>query len=235
MKLSGGMPCSCGGNNSRCSRCYGTGVLERAIPRLVSRPHHSGRMSATTIRCPKCSAIVGASRLKRHLLRVHEDPITDPRERARAGLSISAASHQLVICHYCKASVRSDRLEKHLLKVHSNAIAARPKPPTGAPLSPAFRPRTALKFGQPETSNIVPPTTSVSRTGCYCYPIPGPGEILRDLLRNALPDDALVCTGCWKEICRARGLNFKKVNRELWRETCSKRGYLIARENPRGF
>jgi hypothetical protein len=129
---------------------------------VVSRPHHSGRRIAATVTCPECSAIVGASRLKRHLSRVHKDLILGPSEPARAGPLLGATSRQLVICHYCKASVRSDRLEKHVSKMHSESIAERPKPAMSAPPSPAIWPRTTSR-SSPETSSIARPTRPVSR------------------------------------------------------------------------
>jgi len=60
-------------------------------------------------------------------------------------------------------------------------------------------------------------------------------EILKMIKNESLPDEALVNTCCWKRICEVRGLNFSAVNSEVWRSICAKRGFLQARQNPRGF
>jgi hypothetical protein len=42
--------------------------------------------------------------------------------------------------------------------------------------------------------------------GCYCnHP---DEEVLRDLKKGSIPDEALVFSYCWKNICRVRGLFF---------------------------
>ena len=60
-------------------------------------------------------------------------------------------------------------------------------------------------------------------------------EILADLQRCSLPPEALTRNCCWSEICRLRGLNPHIVDEQSWREICATRGYLLARQNPRGF
>lgn len=60
-------------------------------------------------------------------------------------------------------------------------------------------------------------------------------EILADLQRSSLPAEALVRTCCWKVICRLRGSHPHLVDDESWRDICRVRGYLLARQNPRGF
>jgi hypothetical protein len=70
---------------------------------------------------------------------------------------------------------------------------------------------------------------------CYCYPVVTNNEVLRDIVNQSIPDEALVCTHCWTRICRVRGLNFSSIDGGTWREICAQRGYLFARENPRGF
>ena len=68
---------------------------------------------------------------------------------------------------------------------------------------------------------------------CYCA-LPE-DSILDDLLRGSIPEDALVRTCCWKQVCRVRGHNYNSVDPETWREICQFRGYILGRENPRGF
>jgi hypothetical protein len=60
-------------------------------------------------------------------------------------------------------------------------------------------------------------------------------ELLTDLQRCSLPAEALTRNCCWSEICRLRALSQPPINGESWREICVTRGYLLARQNPRGF
>lgn len=69
--------------------------------------------------------------------------------------------------------------------------------------------------------------------GCYCNR--PDEEVLSDLKEDSIPDDALVFSCCWKNICRVRGLFFNQIAAETWTEICRRRGYILQRENPRGF
>lgn len=60
-------------------------------------------------------------------------------------------------------------------------------------------------------------------------------ELLSDLQRCSLPPEALTRNCCWSEICRIRALSHPPIDSESWREVCVTRGYLLARQNPRGF
>jgi hypothetical protein len=60
-------------------------------------------------------------------------------------------------------------------------------------------------------------------------------ELLSDLNRCSLPPEALTRTCCWTEICRLRAVSLPAIDAESWREICVTRGYLLARQNPRGF
>ena len=71
------------------------------------------------------------------------------------------------------------------------------------------------------------------RDRCYCN-LPDE-EILADLKEDSIPDEALVYSCCWKNICRVRGKSFHLVPHETWTEICRRRGYIQRRENPRGF
>ena len=68
---------------------------------------------------------------------------------------------------------------------------------------------------------------------CYC----GKSErvILCDLKQETFPDESLVTSCCWRTICRVRGKNISQIKAETWVDVCRKRGYLFARQNPRGF
>lgn len=60
-------------------------------------------------------------------------------------------------------------------------------------------------------------------------------EIIPDLLGCSLSSDMLTNSCCWRRICRLRALHQQAVDDETWREICRIRGYLLARQNPRGF
>ena len=68
---------------------------------------------------------------------------------------------------------------------------------------------------------------------CYCdnkqY------VVLKDIVEDSIPDEALVSKCCWSTICRARSKNMESVQEETWSAICTKRGYLLARQNSRGF
>lgn len=59
--------------------------------------------------------------------------------------------------------------------------------------------------------------------------------LLADLHRCSLPPEALTRTCCWSEICPIRALSQPPIDEQSWREICVTRGYLLARQNPRGF
>jgi hypothetical protein len=60
-------------------------------------------------------------------------------------------------------------------------------------------------------------------------------ELLTDLHRCSLPPEALTRNCCWSEICRIRALTQPPIEADSWRDICVTRGYLLARQNPRGF
>ena len=70
-------------------------------------------------------------------------------------------------------------------------------------------------------------------SGCYCSV--SDEEILSALKEGSVPDEALVYSCCWRNICRVRGLFFNLVSAETWVQICQRRGYVQQRENPRDF
>lgn len=60
-------------------------------------------------------------------------------------------------------------------------------------------------------------------------------ELLVDLHRCSLPPEALTRNCCWTEICRIRAMTRPPIDTQSWKEICVTRGYLLARQNPRGF
>jgi hypothetical protein len=225
MSLARGKTCSCDGSNANCARCFGTGVLQ--VSGGGDRSRRAVPVPPNCVRCPDCRQFVKTTRLERHRRDVHGVAAGATREE-KGIISNSVTADDWTLCPVCHERLKSRRLERHRKKVHEehravgdgthtrNLSNTHPPPPT-------------------KTRSVTADSTSRSRSDCYCYPPPKVGEILVDLLRGDVPESALVCTGCWKEICRVRGLNFSRVGEELWRETCAKRGYLLARANPRGW
>jgi hypothetical protein len=66
---------------------------------------------------------------------------------------------------------------------------------------------------------------------CYCN-VPPP-TILREILGEKVPDEALILSCCWITICRVRGPDMHLVSSDVWSELCRRRVYIQRRENPR--
>lgn len=63
------------------------------------------------------------------------------------------------------------------------------------------------------------------RLACYCrYP---DIEILNNIVRGDIPEEALIMGCCWKRICQVRGRGFSFIDAEIWREICRRRAYLL--------
>jgi hypothetical protein len=66
--------------------------------------------------------------------------------------------------------------------------------------------------------------TGTALGGCYCSA--PDNDILEDLKTGSVPDEALVNSCCWKNICRVRGRFFGQVPDDTWTEICRRRGYI---------
>jgi len=84
---------------------------------------------------------------------------------------------------------------------------------------------------QPEPASV-PATDREPRIRCGHF---AQEELLADLQRCSLPPEALTRNCCWSEICRIRTFSHPAIDLDSWREICVTRGYLLARQNPRGF
>jgi hypothetical protein len=73
----------------------------------------------------------------------------------------------------------------------------------------------------------------MSRRDCICDQ--RDMEILEWIQNQTLPSEALMRSCCWRRICQVRGRHFDLVEPETWSDICRERGYLYARQNPRGF
>jgi hypothetical protein len=92
------------------------------------------------------------------------------------------------------------------------------------------RPQQVKHGGRGEESFAI---EDIQSGPCYCH---SPHRsILNDLKSGSVPGDALICTSCWREICRVRGLHLNSIDPEMWEEICRRRGYILRRQNPRGF
>jgi hypothetical protein len=81
----------------------------------------------------------------------------------------------------------------------------------------------------------LPASAPAKREPGHCDHFASENEILSDLSRCSFRPETLTRSCCWSEINRVRGLNPGTNDQEAWRELCRVRGYLHARQNPRGF
>ena len=77
--------------------------------------------------------------------------------------------------------------------------------------------------------------TVLTRDHRPCDHFEAESDILTDLLNCSFHPDALTRNCCWREICRVRSTNHGVIDGETRSEICTMRGYLQARQNPRGF
>ena len=81
----------------------------------------------------------------------------------------------------------------------------------------------------------VPAASQARRERRPCDHFASEEEILADLRRCSFRPETLTRNCCWSEINRVRCLNPGAIDAEAWAEICRVRGYLMARQNPRGF
>ncbi len=61
---------------------------------------------------------------------------------------------------------------------------------------------------------------------CYCN-----GDdisILTDIVRDQVPDDALLRSCCWSRLSQVRGYALGIVTTDIWTELCRRRGKLMS-------
>lgn len=68
-----------------------------------------------------------------------------------------------------------------------------------------------------------------------CYRDRAKCEVVADVKRGMIPDEALLNSFCWRWICKVRCWWLSQVDPETWEEICRKRGYLHSRQYPRVF
>ena len=64
------------------------------------------------------------------------------------------------------------------------------------------------------------------QVNCYCA-MNDHRDVLRDMVNDVLPDDALTSRCCWSTVCRVRALNFSAISDAEWQELCRRRGKLF--------
>jgi hypothetical protein len=60
-------------------------------------------------------------------------------------------------------------------------------------------------------------------------------DVVRAINLDAIEGSDLVSRDGWRRICQVRGRNFSGVDEAAWQDLCARRGYLLARQNPRGL
>jgi hypothetical protein len=97
--------------------------------------------------------------------------------------------------------------------------------------------RSITQHGLDWTVENPPPTDTQSRRvtqSAHCDHFSD--EALLNNLRYSTPaDEALVRGCCWSQICRVYSSHRNLIPSENWQEICRIRGYMLARQNARGF
>lgn len=105
-------PCSCGGENPNCFRCYGTGMVD--TPVSVGRPRADiSEMARAAALKPRPK---GRSAKKR--APAQNKAGTTNRAGATSVRADYSDGHKLVLCSHCGVTVRAGRLSGHILRVH---------------------------------------------------------------------------------------------------------------------
>jgi hypothetical protein len=74
---------------------------------------------------------------------------------------------------------------------------------------------------------------SGEKSGCYCS-MPD-SKILTDIIREHVPDEALILAHCWIRICEVRGPDLTSIPPDVWSELCRRRAIIRRRENPNDY
>lgn len=112
-------PCSCGGENPNCFRCFGTGLIDR--PASVGRPHPNlSEMARQAALKPKVSAKSKKGRKKpKQVIETRKAALDEASGNAKPGVSATYSDgNKLVICSHCGVEVRASRMADHVQRVH---------------------------------------------------------------------------------------------------------------------
>jgi hypothetical protein len=84
-----------------------------------------------------------------------------------------------------------------------------------------------------ELEEKVAQAISGEKGGCYCSM--SDSKILTDIIREYVPDEALILAHCWIRICQVRGPDLTSIPREVWSDLCRRPAVIKRRENPHDF
>lgn len=113
-------PCSCGGENPNCFRCFGTGLIDRPVS--VGRPHPSvSEMARQAALKPKVGTkSKKKSKKPKKAIDTWKAALNEPFANAEPGaLAKYSDGTKLVICSHCGVEVRASRMADHVQRVHS--------------------------------------------------------------------------------------------------------------------
>lgn len=144
------IPCSCGGSNENCARCYGRGFIEarssKAVhPKRGKRRTQSASLSydafvlsaalasaASTVKCPACEFEGTIDGFTKHFALLH----------GTKGKHWMKATASMKCCPLCQVQVREDRLQSHMTVKCPSRPASNPSVPrrkSNNPRSPLRR------------------------------------------------------------------------------------------------
>lgn len=112
-------PCSCGGENPNCFRCFGTGLIDRPVS--VGRPHPSvSEMARQAALKPKVGTkSKKKSKKPKKAIDTRKAALNEPFANAEPGaLAKYSDGTKLVICSHCGVEVRASRMADHVQRVH---------------------------------------------------------------------------------------------------------------------
>jgi len=180
VSLADGRPCVCGGSNSNCARCFGTGVIESVS---ISSPRTARHMSRAVkpkpqvapeprVQCPRCTVRLPASEMRMHvyLRHVMGRPVRGERKTGEFRTARSVASvrpderRDLIGCPVCMARVKTTRMERHLRDVHKRKSAGIPSIRAELPTAPSRGTRTHLLVKCADCGAMVKRTKLASHT-----------------------------------------------------------------------
>src|SRR5208283_5840770 len=141
-------PCSCGGSNENCARCFGRGFIEAGHNRSARSKKLGGRTQSTplsydalvlsaamssaegAVKCPACEFKGSTDAFTRHFAAVHGSKRTTrgPQQIPVTAIPISsraASRAPITNCPLCNCQIRGDKLQKHV----SSRCPSRPDKP----------------------------------------------------------------------------------------------------------
>jgi hypothetical protein len=167
------IPCSCGGSNENCARCYGRGFIEARVigggysrrEKALSQSYDSLALSSAQniVKCPACNFKGATDDFTRHFALLHGSKGRRRRRIQVPMVCVARRFHTIGVskagrkartrpamksCPLCNSQVREDRLQKHM----SSRCAVRPNKPSVQ----VARASQRIKKSQHATENTSP-------------------------------------------------------------------------------